>query len=214
MPIPELMAGWQRFKQGRFREQNELFERVAREGQRPSTAMIACCDSRVDPAILFDCDPGSLFLVRNIANLVPPHEEQGAYHGTSAAIEFAVVVLGVQHLVVLGHSRCGGIRALLDGVPSGEPMPFLEAWIRIAEEAKWTARAVAEGRPDDRAEYCAQLAVGLSLRNLHTFPAVRSRVDAGKLQVHGWYFDLHDGELSMLDQDRGRFVLAPTYPAV
>lgn len=211
MPIPELMAGWQRFRAGRYQDQRRLFERVAREGQQPSTMMVACCDSRVDPAILFDCDPGELFVVRNVANLVPPCEEVGdygfpTYHGTSAALEFAVEVLAVKHVVVLGHSQCGGIRTLLDGPPAAAgDMRFVVAWVGLADEARERALAASHGSSEERAEYCEQLAIGLSLRNLLTFPGVKRRVAAGELSLHGLHYDLRDGELSQLDPDKGRF---------
>lgn len=207
MPIPDLIAGWQRFRSGRYQEQKRLFERVAREGQNPGTAMVACCDSRVDPAILFDCDPGELFIVRNVANLVPPCEEHGAYHGTSAALEFAVNVLAVDHIVVLGHSQCGGIQALLDGPPEAAgPMPFVSHWMELAAEARDRALAASLSHPHDRASYCEQLAIGLSMRNLLTFPAIKDRVARGALSLHGLHYDLRAGALSSLDPDAGRFI--------
>jgi carbonic anhydrase len=206
MPIPELMAGWQRFRAGRFRDQRALFERIAREGQRPNVAMVACCDSRVDPAIVFDCDPGDLFLVRNVANLVPPFEESGRYHGTSAALEFAVNVLGVRDIVVLGHSQCGGIRALLEGPQAhGQAMPFLSSWMDLAQEARTAATAAARLSLAERATLCERLAIRLSLRNLLTFPAIRERVQAGSLRLNGWHFDLVDGVLTVFDEAGNRF---------
>ncbi|MCA8947959.1 MAG: carbonic anhydrase [Planctomycetes bacterium] len=211
MPIPELEAGWRRFRSGRYREQRRLFDQMAREGQRPHTLMVACCDSRVDPAILFDCDPGELFVVRNVANLVPPCEvDDGgphtSFHGTSAAIEFGISVLAVDHIVVLGHSQCGGIRALIEGIPAAfGPMPFLSSWIALADEARERAFA-ADPEPARLATICEQLAIGLSLRNLRTFPAVRDRIAAGRLSLHGLHYDLRDGALSLLDVDLGRFV--------
>lgn len=207
MPIPELMAGWQRFRAGRFRDQRALFERMAREGQRPRVAMVACCDSRVDPAIVFDCDPGNLFLVRNVANLVPPYEESGLYHGTSAALEFAINVLEVRDIVVLGHSQCGGIRALLEGSPAtGVTMPFLSAWMSLAQEARSAAMAATRLQPDERAAMCERLAIRLSMRNLATFPAVRERLERGTLRLNGWHFDLGDGVLTAFDEASNRFV--------
>ncbi len=207
MPIPELMAGWQRFRTGRFEQQRELLERIAREGQRPHVLMIACCDSRADPAIVFDCDPGSLFVVRNVANLVPPCEGVGAYHGTSAGVEFAVSVLGVQHVVVLGHSRCGGIASLLAGPPATlEPLRFVASWLEIAQEARTAALTPPGLTTDERANLCERLAIRLSLRNLETFPAIRSRIESGQLQLHGWHYDLHGGMLTVLDTQTQRFV--------
>lgn len=207
MPIPDLMAGWQRFRAGRFRDQRVLFERIAREGQRPRTAMVACCDSRVDPAIVFDCDPGDLFVVRNVANLVPPYEETGSYHGTSAALEYAVGVLGVRDIVVLGHSQCGGIRALVEGPPVGsEPMRFLTSWMSLAQEARAAAMTPPRLPAEERATLCERLAIRLSVRNLETFPAIRQRVEKGVLAVHGWHFDLHDGLLTVFDPTSNRFL--------
>lgn len=207
MPIPELMTGWQRFRAGRFRDQRALFERIAREGQRPTVAMVACCDSRVDPAIVFDCDPGDLFVVRNVANLVPPFEESGSYHGTSAALEFAVSVLAVRDLVVLGHSQCGGIRSLLEGPPATDaPMRFLTSWMTLAHEARIAATTAPLLPPAERQTLCERLAIRVSLRNLLTFPTIRERVDRGELRLHGWHFDLHDGVLTMFDSASHRFL--------
>jgi carbonic anhydrase len=206
MPIPELMAGWQRFRAGRFNDQRALFERMAREGQRPRVAMVACCDSRVDPAIVFDCDPGDLFTVRNVANLVPPFEQSGRYHGTSAALEFAVTVLQVHHIVVLGHSRCGGIRALLEGPQATASLPFVGAWMSLAEEAREATASAARLSIDERAALCERHAIRLSLRNLLTFPVIRERAERADVRLHGWHFDLGDGVLTVLDESANRFV--------
>lgn len=208
MPIPELLAGWSRFRNGRFRDQRELFLRLEREGQRPRVAMVACCDSRVDPAIVFDCDPGDLFVVRNVANLVPPYEEAGSYHGTSAAIEFAVTMLGVAHVVVLGHAECGGIRALLEGPPPAGGLRFLPAWISLAQEARTAAMSAPGHDPALRQTLCERLAIRLSVRNVQTFPVVREAVAAGRLRVHGWHFDFRDCELRALNAADGEFVPA------
>jgi carbonic anhydrase len=214
MPIPELMAGWQRFRAGRFLDQRALFDRITREGQRPNVAMVACSDSRVDPAIVFDCDPGDLFLVRNVANLVPPYEESGRYHGTSAALEFAVNVLEVRDIVVLGHSQCGGIRALLEGPKAtGVAMPFLSAWMSLAQEARTAATAASRLPFAERATLCERFAIRLSVRNLLTFPAIRERVQAGTLRLTGWHFDLGDGVLTTLDEAANRFVPVGGEPA-
>ncbi len=209
VPIPVLIEGWSRFRQGRFREQGELFERLHRQGQKPSVVMIACCDSRVDPAIVFDCDPGDLFVVLNVANLVPPFEEGGGYHGTSAALEFAVRVLGVEHIVVLGHALCGGIRSLVTGPPDVDPpMHFLPAWMSLARDAMRDPAEEAALDVDQRASQLERDAIRLSERNLMTFPAIRQSVEAGALSVHGWHFDFRDGQLMVHDRQRGRFVPA------
>jgi carbonic anhydrase len=212
MPIPALIDGWSRFRAGRFREQRDLFARLHREGQRPQFAMIACCDSRVDPAIVFDCDPGDLFVIRNVANLVPPYERAGSYHGTSAAIEFAVAVLGVRHVVVLGHARCGGISALLaDALADTADLPFVSAWMGLARPALAAALAAPASDEQARQLLCEQHAIRLSLQNLQSFPWIRERIDCGALQLHGWHFDFRDGALSLLDRRRDRF--RPAVPA-
>jgi len=165
--------------------------------------VIACSDSRVDPAHLFDARPGDLFVVRNVANLVPPYESDGATHGVSAALEFAVRALGVAHVCVLGHGQCGGVRALLEGA-QGE---FLPRWVDIAREARDDVLARLPGKPPAlQARACEQAALLLSLRNLLTFPWVAERVEGGALALHAWYFDLERGELLAYAPDSGRFV--------
>lgn len=214
MPIPELVAGWHRFRSGRFEQQRELMERIAREGQRPRVLMVACCDSRVDPAIVFDCDPGELFIVRNVANLVPPCEGAGSYHGTSAGVEFAVTVLEVEHIVVLGHSRCGGIASLLAGPPNTpEPLRFVGPWLEIGREARLAALTPPGLSTEERANLCERLAIRLSLRNLETFPIINKRIASGALKLHGWHYDLGQGLLTVLDRDTQRFVPVDTLRA-
>ena len=207
MPVPKLIAGGRRFREGRYREQRDLFDRLARAGQKPHTLLVACCDSRVDPAILFDCDPGDLFVVRNVANLVPPCEEGGGYHGTSAAIEYAVTVLGVRNIVVLGHSACGGIQALLNGPPiDAGPMPYVTNWMSLAGEVRERVDAAGPCSGEERGAAGEQLGVRLSLRNLMTFPVIRERVERGALTLHGLHYDLHSGELKHYVPEGKEFV--------
>jgi carbonic anhydrase len=206
--IDELVAGFRRFQSAYYGQRHDLVERLARHGQAPKVMVVACCDSRVDPAIVTDCDPGDLFVVRNVANLVPPFEEGGSYHGTSAALEFAVCCLHVEHVIVMGHARCGGIRALLGDIRfEGHAGRFLTPWMSIAEEARRAALACAgAGDAEARATACEQQAVRISLANLMSFPFVREAVDAGRLQLHGWYFDLDRGELQGFDPATGRYL--------
>lgn len=206
-PIQALFDGHRRFKSGYFRSNRELFARLA-QGQSPSLALVSCCDSRVDPAILFDCDPGQIFMIRNVANLVPPREEGGLYHGTSAALEFAVAGLHVTNIAVMGHSRCGGIQALLAG-PQGSdtPLRFVDAWMSIAEPAR-NATLAAEGLDAaQRQAMCERAAIRLSLENLRTFPTIRARESDGELRLHGWHFDVATGSLQALDPRTGKFAL-------
>jgi carbonic anhydrase len=211
--IADLIAGFRRFRSDYYGQRRELVERLARQGQAPKVMVVACCDSRVDPAIVTDCDPGDLFVVRNVANLVPPYEEGGGYHGTSAALEFAVRCLNVEHVIVMGHARCGGIRALLGDIRfNGRAGQFITPWMSIADEAR---REVTATHPDAgierRASACEQAAVRISLRNLRTFPFVQEAVAAGRLHLHGWYFDLDGGELLNCDPISGHF--RPLTPA-
>lgn len=199
--IQDLVAGFRRFQSAYYGERRDLVERLVREGQTPKVMVVACSDSRVDPAIVTDCDPGDLFVVRNVANLVPPYEEGGGYHGTSAALEFAVRCLHVEHVIVMGHARCGGIRALLGDIRfEGEAGQFITPWMSIADAARRAALATpGAADPESRAVACEHQAVRVSLANLMSFPFVREAVEAGRLRLHGWYFDLERGELNGYD---------------
>lgn len=208
--IEALIEGFGRFRRDYYERERERFRRLVDSGQQPKVAMIACSDSRVDPAIVLQAGPGELFLVRNVANLVPPCEQQGLYHGTSAALEFAVQGLGVRHVIVFGHARCGGVRALLDRDPAGgKPRSFVDAWMGIAEPVRRRiAATLADADTESRRIAAEQGTVRLSLDNLMTFPFVRERVEIGALELHGWYFDLIDGRLFVYDAKAGRFVPA------
>ena len=205
--IRKLIDGFGRFRARHFETEDSLYQRLTREGQSPRIMVIACCDSRVDPAIITDCDPGDLFVVRNVANLVPPHETAGHYHGTSAALEFAIRCLSIQHVIVLGHARCGGIRTLLHGVPGEDGVgQFIKPWMAIAEEARIRVMASDTGLSGDAAARAVeQAAIQISLRNLMTFPWLRERVQDKRLQLHGWYFDLDQGELLRYQADEDRY---------
>jgi len=203
--IRKLIEGFGRFRAKHFETDDSLYQRLTREGQTPRIMVIACCDSRVDPAIITDCDPGDLFVVRNVANLVPPHETAGHYHGTSAALEFAVLSLNIRHVIVLGHARCGGIRKLVDGFDTGSGIgQFIKPWMEIANEAN--LKAPRTGSDDERTRAVEQAAIQISLDNLKTFPWVRERVQDGRLYLHGWYFDMDSGELLQYQPDRNRYL--------
>ena len=163
--------------------------------------MISCCDSRVDPGVLFDLEPGELFVIRNVANLVPPFETKGDYHGTSAALQFAVTCLNVKQVVVLGHANCGGIRALMENNRAIKTDGFIDSWMNLAAKAKEEVLA----REDlvtikQRIDACEKIAVRHSPINLMTYPWIRERVDAGNLDLVSCYYDLRIGELIDLDE--------------
>lgn len=195
--MDELIAGYHRFRAGTWGHQRARFEELSRSGQRPRTMLIACSDSRADPQMIFDTAPGALFVVRNVANLLPPYGPDSKYHGTSSALEFGVRVLKVENVVVMGHAMCGGIHALLHGAPE-EASDFVANWVNIAERAKLRAL---QFPPDKRQDYCERESVRLSLENLMTFPWVRDPVAAGKLALHGCYFDIRSGILERLGDD-------------
>jgi len=196
--MKDLLAGYRRFRAKGWPEQRPIFESLARDGQSPSAMVVACVDSRVDPAVIFDAGPGEILTVRNVANLVPPYAPDAAYHGTSAALEFGVRVLQVRHLMIMGHGLCGGVQALLQGT-AGPGNEFVAPWMSIAEAAR--VRVMSSVPPSDRRRACEQEAIKVSLANLMTFPWIAERVQAGSLALHGTWFDIHTGELMILQAD-------------
>ncbi len=197
--MDKLLRNYRRFRTEDLPERRALFERLAREGQSPRAMVIACADSRADPAMIFDTEPGELFVVRNVAAIVPPFAPDGKYHGTSAALEYAVQVLQVPVLIVLGHALCGGVGALLRGVPDATP-DFLGPWVHIADAAR---HRVLECAPADPQAMGEQEVVKLSLGNLLTFPWIAARVAESKLTLYGAKFDIRTGALSLLQPDGG-----------
>jgi carbonic anhydrase len=198
--MDRLIEGFRSFRHSYWRPRRETFRTLVASGQAPQTMMIACSDSRVDPQIMFSAEPGEIFMVRNVANLVPAYGPDGAHHSTSAAIEFAVRSLEVPNLVVLGHVQCGGITALLRG--AGERgQDFLAPWMRIAAPARARALELAKGDAARAQRLCEHESVKNSLANLMTFPWIAERVAAGKLALHGWYIDIRAGELLELAAD-------------
>lgn len=206
--VERLVEGYRSFRAGSYADHANRYQRLAEQGQAPEIMIIACCDSRADPALIFDAAPGEFFIVRNVANLVPPCEEpKGTRHGTSAALEFAVTGLGVKHIVILGHARCGGIKACLDEVFVHENTnSFVSQWMSVVNDTR--NQVIHEHPGADEAECQEALehaAVHTSLANLKTFPFIRERLDAGTLQLHGGYFDIASGILQALDGGTGEF---------
>ncbi len=198
-----LIEGYRRFRGDAYLAQKERFDQLANEGQNPPIMIISCCDSRVDPATIFDTVPGQVFALRNVANLVPPFETGGGRHGVSAAIEFGVLGLEVRHIVVMGHAQCGGIKASLEGVDLGMPgRSFIDDWVDIVRDAR---DKVVEAAPEDPQMALELEAVKVSLQNLRTFPFIAEREVAGKLKLHGVYFGIAKGVLHILDEATGQF---------
>ena len=191
-----LIEGFRRFRERHFTHDDALYRQLVAQGQNPGILVVACCDARVDPAIVLDCAPGDLFVIRNVANLVPPSETLAGHHGTSAALEYGVRNLGVRHIIVLGHAHCGGIRALVETGGINNPDSFIDDWMHLAESARAGVQEEMPGASKEaQARACEQRAIMVSLRNLLTFPWVRERVEGGSLTLHGWYFDIEQGRL-------------------
>lgn len=205
MSIERLLIGYHRFREGPWLALRQLFLQLSL-GQAPDTLVLACSDSRVDPQRVFDAAPGELFVVRNVAALCPPYQPDGQYHGTSAALEFAVNALRVKQIIVMGHGRCGGCAALLSGAPHSCP-EFVAPWIEIASPARARAQARAQAGADlQRA--CEEETVRETLSNLRTFPFVTAATAEGRLTLEGMWFDVGLGELWQLDPS-GIFALIP-----
>ena len=196
--MKQLLAGYQRFRASGWPEKCRAFESLAANGQSPKALVVACIDSRVDPAMIFDTPPGEMLTVRNVANLVPPYAPDASYHGTSAALEFGVRLLEVRHLIVLGHSFCGGVQALLEDAPNNAH-EFIAPWMSIARPALVRARRCVSA--EERQRCCEHEGVKISLTNLMTFPWIAERVAAGKLELHGAWFDIRNGTLMILRPD-------------
>ncbi|MCW8860835.1 MAG: carbonic anhydrase [Rhodospirillales bacterium] len=202
--VSSLFAGFKVFRANYFGQRPQLFENLNAKGQKPKFLVIACSDSRVDPAILFNAEPGELFVVRNVANLVPPYQPDSNYHGTSAAMEFAVCDLKVQEIVILGHSQCGGINALCE-VTKGAVLDreFITPWISIASDACKHDH----GGDEDKNRRVEQAAIGNSIKNLRTFPWIAEREKAGELSINGLWFDMEQGALWAFDPEKDGFCL-------
>lgn len=203
--IKNLIKGFKRFQKNYFKSDDALFDQL-RQGQKPKVLLIGCSDSRVDPAILTDCQPGDLFIIRNVANLIPPYEPDARYHGVSSGVEYAVRFLQVEHIIVMGHSHCGGIEALLRSTAESPIGEFIDHWVDIARPAKEKVlQELAAKSFDKQARACEQASIMISLENLLTFPWLAERVRDEKLALHGWYFDLEAGQMLGYHPDTGEF---------
>jgi carbonic anhydrase len=203
--IRRMVSGFRSFREKYYEQRPERLQSLATDGQRPQVLVIGCSDSRVDPALLTGAEPGELFVVRNVANLVPPYEPDARHHGTSAALQFAVQDLGVTDIVILGHSSCGGIKALVDeSLGASQPREFITPWVSLAR--RHCAEILAE-RSDDEVEYaaCERAAIKGSLANLMTFPFVRDRINANAVRAHGWWLELKKGEMWAHDPEADLF---------
>lgn len=201
---PRLIEGYEAFRSGRLAAEQSRYRDLAEHGQSPEIMVIGCCDSRVSPEVIFDAKPGELFVVRNVANLVPPYSPDGTYHGVSAALEFAVGALRVKHIVVLGHAHCGGVRAFAEGSTPLSPSDFIGKWMSLIAPA--AERLALLNDAPDYLTHLEQASVANALDNLMTFPRLRKLIERGDVALHGAYFGVATGELSVLDPRSGRFV--------
>jgi len=199
---------FRRFKHRHFAPNQDHYEMLATEGQNPDVMIVSCSDSRVDPETLFSAMPGELFVVRNVANLVPPFETQGKYHGVSAALEFAALNIRVKHIVVLGHSGCGGVRACLEHDAAKQTKSeFIRNWMSMLDDAREKVVAAHEGKPAAALGSALEReGVKTSLANLRTFPCIQILEGRGSIALHGAYFDIASGMLEVLDRESGEFV--------
>jgi carbonic anhydrase len=181
----KILKGYKLFRKKYAQGDNSVMQYLADYGQQPQLMVVSCCDSRVDPALILQCDPGDLFVVRNVANIIPPYENDIGHHGTSAALEFGISGLCVENLILLGHSQCGGINALISG-DAGVQNDFISSWVSLIE--------IPGVKVKDPDEY-AKLALHQSLKNCLTFPWIAQRVEEGKLNIHLWFFDVKEGQI-------------------
>ncbi|MCV0394302.1 MAG: carbonic anhydrase [Rhizobiaceae bacterium] len=205
--LPErLLEGYRNFMSGRYAHESERYRALAREGQTPETLVIACCDSRAAPETIFDAAAGELFVIRNVANLVPPYAPDGEYHSTSAALEFAVQSLKVKNIVVMGHGRCGGIRAALD--PAAEPLSpgdFIGKWMSLVRPAAQIVSGNSHMTASERQTALERISIRYSIENLRSFPCVSILERKERLTLYGAWFDISSGELWAMNRETGDF---------
>ncbi len=194
-----LISGYQAFTSQRLPTEQSRYRELSERGQAPEVMVIGCCDSRVSPEVIFDAGPGELFVVRNVANLVPVYQPDGGAHGVSAALEYAVQVLRVKHIVVLGHAQCGGIRSFIDNAAPLSPGDFIGKWMSMFIKPGEKVERRNHETIQDFTTRIEKAAVLRSLENLMTFPCVQILADRGRLQLHGAYFGVAEGSLSVLD---------------
>jgi len=205
-PFPQrLIDGYRTFASQRLPTEQSRYRELSVRGQSPEVMVIGCCDSRVSPEVIFDAGPGELFVMRNIANLVPVYQPDENAHGVSAALEFAVNVLRVKHIVVLGHAQCGGIRAFVDKIEPLSPGDFIGKWMAMFIKPGEVVEQRSHETMQRFVERIEKAAVFRSLENLMTFPFVRNAVERGTMQLHGAYFGVAEGSLFVLDQTTKEF---------
>lgn len=206
--FPEnLTDRYRRFKHRHFEPNADHYEELATHGQDPETMIVSCCDSTVDPETIFSAVPGELFVARNVANLIPPFEKSGFFHGASAAIEYAVLNLRIKQIIVLGHSGCGGVRAALDhNAAIQTDGQFISRWMSMLDDARLSVLAAHQGSSQDARQQALEMeGIKTSIKNLRTFPFVKEREENGRMSLHGAHFDIKSGMLTVLNHSHGIF---------
>ncbi len=193
--IKKMIKGYQTFREKYAKGENSVMEKLATDGQQAQIMVVACCDSRVDPALILQCDPGDLFVVRNVANIVPPFEKDSGYHGTSAALEFGTCFLKVKHIILLGHSHCGGMMARLnlDAVKEND---FISKWVSVID---------ADIESGMSADDLAKKALNRSYDNCLSFPWIQEKISNNELAIHRWFFDIEKGEIFAYEQSENAY---------
>jgi carbonic anhydrase len=200
MSLPShLLEGYSRFRSGRYAQESERYLKLGEGAQKPKLMIVACCDSRAAPETIFDAGPGEIFVARNVANLVPAYAPDGKHHSTSAAIEFAVLSLGVRDIIVMGHGRCGGIKSVVEDNAPLSKGDFIGKWMSDVEDLVATVRETHE-EEETLAKAVEHASVEHSLANLRTFPWLRMKEHKGELGIHGAWFDISLGELHIYDE--------------
>ncbi len=206
MDFPQrLIEGYAAFARGRLKDEQDRYRQLAEAGQSPQIMVVGCCDSRVSPEVIFDARPGELFVVRNVANIIPPYSPDGQAHGVSAALEFGIAALKIKHIVVLGHAHCGGVKAFAEDAEPLSPGDFIGKWMQLMAPA---ADKVGPRGTLSAADYLIRLEhanIANSLANLMTFPRLAKLIERGDVTVHGAYFGVASGELYVLDRESGTF---------
>lgn len=195
-PLEEILQGYQQFREKYAIGDNSIMRNLANLGQQPEVMVVACCDSRVDPALLFQCDPGDLFVVRNVANIIPPYENDDSHHGTSAALEFGICFLGVKHLIILGHSQCGGIQALIND-QNIHQNDFITNWVSLIRDNDHTHLDSDEQ---------AKRALTQSYHHCLTFPWLKEKIEKKQLDIHMWFFDIKKGQIFAYDSETYQYL--------
>ncbi|PIZ04674.1 MAG: carbonate dehydratase [Gammaproteobacteria bacterium CG_4_10_14_0_8_um_filter_38_16] len=192
--MKKILQGYFEFREKYATGDHSIMQQLALRGQKPNVMIVACCDSRVDPSLILQCDPGDLFVVRNVANIVPPYECDEKHHGTSAALEFGLCYLHVQHLIILGHSQCGGIEALIHG-ENLKQNDFISNWVSLIDTHTH----------ENNIDACAKRALNISYQNCLTFPWIKDRVEKNKLEIHRWFFDIQSGEIVVYSNQEKKY---------